>query len=61
VLAWFTGGESLHNNHHAFPKSPKFSVSRSEFDPSWPVIKLLAAARLINITGPTAKLAGPAK
>lgn len=59
VLAWFTGGESLHNNHHAYPRSPKFSVRRSEFDPSWPVIKLCAALRLMRITGPEAKLAEP--
>src|SRR5262249_47779815 len=47
VLAGLTGGESLHNNHHAYPSSPKFSVRRSEFDPSWVVIKVLAAVRLI--------------
>ena len=34
VLAWLTGGESLHNNHHAFPRAPKFSMRRLEFDPS---------------------------
>jgi stearoyl-CoA desaturase (delta-9 desaturase) len=58
VLAWFTGGESLHNNHHAFPKSPRFSVRPSEFDPSWPVIKLLRAVRLVQLTGAPASLAG---
>ena len=26
VLAWLTGGESLHNNHHAQPRSPLFSA-----------------------------------
>jgi stearoyl-CoA desaturase (Delta-9 desaturase) len=57
LLAWFTGGESLHNNHHAHPKSPKFSVRRSEFDPSWPVIKLCTALRLMHLTGARAKLA----
>src|SRR4029077_7236276 len=41
-LAWLTGGEGLHNNHHGYPRSPKFSVKRSEFDPAWPVIRLLA-------------------
>jgi stearoyl-CoA desaturase (Delta-9 desaturase) len=51
-LAWVTGGESLHNNHHAHPRSAKFSVRRSEFDPSWPVIRLLAAVRLLVILGP---------
>lgn len=51
VLAWFTGGESLHNNHHAHPRAPKFSMKRREFDPSWPVIKVLAWIRLVTITG----------
>src|SRR2546422_10243349 len=51
VLAWVTGGESLHNNHHAHPRAPKFSVRRFEFDPSWPVIRALAAVKLVVITG----------
>jgi stearoyl-CoA desaturase (Delta-9 desaturase) len=50
-LAWITGGESLHNNHHAHPKSAKFSVRRFEFDPSWPIIRSLAAAGLLVILG----------
>lgn len=52
LFAWFTGGESLHNNHHAHPRSPKFSVRRAEFDPSWPLIQALAALRLLVIVGP---------
>jgi stearoyl-CoA desaturase (delta-9 desaturase) len=51
VLAWLTGGESLHNNHHAHPRSPRFSAGRLEFDPSWVVIRALAAVRLVSITG----------
>jgi stearoyl-CoA desaturase (Delta-9 desaturase) len=51
VLAWLTGGESLHNNHHAHPRSPRFSARRLEFDPSWVVIRALAAVRLVAITG----------
>jgi stearoyl-CoA desaturase (Delta-9 desaturase) len=51
VLAWLTGGESLHNNHHAFPRSPKFSLRRSELDPSWVAIRVLAAMRLIVVVG----------
>jgi stearoyl-CoA desaturase (delta-9 desaturase) len=51
ALAWVTGGESLHNNHHAHPRSPKFSVRRSEFDPSWLVIRALAAVKLVVIVG----------
>ena len=54
LLAWVTGGESLHNNHHAHPRSPKFSMRRSEFDPSWPIIRSLAAAGLLVILGPPA-------
>jgi len=50
-LAWITGGESLHNNHHAHPRSPKFSMRRSEFDPSWLIIRALAAVRLLAIQG----------
>ena len=48
VLAWVTGGESLHNNHHAHPRSPKFGVRRIEFDPSWLVIRALSAVGLVG-------------
>src|SRR5439155_4086487 len=51
VLAWMTGGESLHNNHHAYPRSPKFSVRRSELDPSWLTIRILAALHLVTVVG----------
>lgn len=40
-VALLTGGEGLHNNHHGFPRSPKFSFKPSEIDPAWLVIKLL--------------------
>jgi stearoyl-CoA desaturase (delta-9 desaturase) len=56
LLAWLTGGESLHNNHHAHPSSPKFSMGRFEFDPSWPVIRLLVALRLGSLVGERVKL-----
>jgi stearoyl-CoA desaturase (Delta-9 desaturase) len=45
-VAWLTGGEGLHNNHHGFPRSPKFSFNRGEIDPAWPVIRALIALRL---------------
>jgi stearoyl-CoA desaturase (delta-9 desaturase) len=51
VLGWLTGGESLHNNHHAYPRAPKFSMRRFEFDPSWPVIRALAMVGLVGIAG----------
>ena len=45
-LALLTGGEGLHNNHHGYPRSPKFSWRTSEIDPAWPIIKLLIALKL---------------
>jgi stearoyl-CoA desaturase (delta-9 desaturase) len=45
-IALLTGGEGLHNNHHGFPRSPKFSFRTSEIDPAWPIIKLMVALRL---------------
>jgi stearoyl-CoA desaturase (delta-9 desaturase) len=49
VLAWLSGGESLHNNHHAHVRSPKFSIRRFEFDPSWAMIRALAAMGLVTL------------
>jgi len=49
VIAWLTGGEGLHNNHHEFPSSAKFATKRSEFDPAWPVIRLLESLGLARV------------
>lgn len=46
LIAWLTGGEGLHNNHHGYPRSPKFSFRRGEIDPAWPLIRLLTALKL---------------
>jgi stearoyl-CoA desaturase (delta-9 desaturase) len=45
-IALLTGGEGLHNNHHGYPRSPKFSFRASEIDPAWPVIRVLVALGL---------------
>ncbi len=45
-LALLTGGEGLHNNHHGYPRSPKFSFRTSEIDPAWPLIRLLISLKL---------------
>jgi stearoyl-CoA desaturase (Delta-9 desaturase) len=45
-LALLTGGEGLHNNHHGYPRSPKFSFRASEIDPAWPLIRLLITLKL---------------
>lgn len=56
LFAWITAGESLHNNHHARPRSPKFSIKWPEFDPSWLVIRALAATHLLAIRWEMASL-----
>ena len=37
IIPWavFIAGEELHNNHHAFPWSARFSLQRWEFDTGW--------------------------
>lgn len=35
VLSLFTAGEGLHNNHHEFPGSPRFSQKKWEIDFGW--------------------------
>ncbi len=35
------GGEELHNNHHTYPTSAKFSVKPYEFDIGWMYISLM--------------------
>ena len=47
--AFLLGGEELHNNHHAFPSSAKFSARRWEFDIGWAYIKLLGFFGLARV------------
>ena len=51
IVPWgiFIGGEELHNNHHAFPTSAKFSVRRWEFDIGWFYIQVLSAVGLAKV------------
>jgi len=43
IVPWgiIVGGEELHNNHHAFGSSSKFSVHWWEFDIGWMYIQIL--------------------
>jgi stearoyl-CoA desaturase (Delta-9 desaturase) len=43
------GGEELHNNHHAFPSSAKFSVRSWEFDIGWFYITVLKALGMCKV------------
>jgi stearoyl-CoA desaturase (delta-9 desaturase) len=54
IVPWgvLLGGEELHNNHHAFPSSAKFSVRSWEFDIGWFWIRLftlLGLAKVIRV------------
>jgi stearoyl-CoA desaturase (delta-9 desaturase) len=51
IVPWgvWIGGEELHNNHHAFPSSARFSVRKWEFDIGWVWISILSALGLANV------------
>lgn len=48
-LAFVTGGEGLHNNHHAAPTSAKLALGRHELDPAWWVVRLMVRARMATL------------
>lgn len=43
------GGEELHNNHHAFASSARFSLKPWEFDVGWGYIRLLEKLGLARV------------
>ena len=45
LMPWglLIGGEELHNNHHTYPTSAKFSVKKYEFDLGWLYIQMMSA------------------
>lgn len=43
------GGEELHNNHHTYPTSAKFSVKPYEFDVGWFYIRTLERMGLAKV------------
>jgi stearoyl-CoA desaturase (delta-9 desaturase) len=51
IVPWgfLIGGEELHNNHHAFPSSAKFSLMPWEFDIGWLYIKVFSALGLAQV------------
>jgi stearoyl-CoA desaturase (delta-9 desaturase) len=51
ILPWglLIGGEELHNNHHAFASSAKFSVRWWEFDLGWFYIRLFSWLGLARV------------
>ncbi len=51
IVPWgmVIGGEEMHNNHHAFPSSAKFSLRGWEFDIGWLYIRSLEILRLARV------------
>lgn len=51
IVPWgiLVGGEELHNNHHAFPSSAKFSIRKWEFDIGWVYIRIFQALGLAKV------------
>jgi len=47
--ALWIGGEELHNNHHAYPTSAKFSIRPYEFDLGWMYVKILESLGLATV------------
>src|SRR5439155_6114327 len=61
-LGLLLSGEELHNNHHKFPSSAKFSQRWFEFDMGWVYINLmkwvkLASIKVVHAGAPNFKLA----
>ncbi len=48
-LGFIIGGEELHNNHHAYPSSAKFSSKWWEIDLGWFYIQLLSLFGLAKV------------
>ena len=60
VVPWgiVIGGEELHNNHHTYPTSAKFSVKPFEFDIAWGYIRAMEMVGWAKVrkTAPQLKL-----
>jgi stearoyl-CoA desaturase (delta-9 desaturase) len=56
LLALATGGEGLHNNHHAAPTSARFALARREIDPGWWMVRALVRLRLAEVRHDEVKL-----
>jgi stearoyl-CoA desaturase (delta-9 desaturase) len=57
LLALITGGEGLHNNHHAAPTSARFSFRATELDPGWWIVRTLGLVGLVKVRHREPKLA----
>jgi stearoyl-CoA desaturase (Delta-9 desaturase) len=62
VVALITGGEGWHNNHHYLPASSRQGFRWWEIDPTWYVLRGLAAVHLVrDLKRPPARLLDQAR
>ncbi|MDW8469304.1 MAG: fatty acid desaturase [Burkholderiales bacterium] len=63
IVPWgiLIGGEELHNNHHAYPASARFSMKWYEVDLGWLYIRALELVGLARVkkVAPTPRLEAP--
>lgn len=52
---FITMGELFQNNHHKFPSRPNFKARFFEFDPTYPIMKVLSWVRIIHFSRPPQK------
>jgi stearoyl-CoA desaturase (Delta-9 desaturase) len=59
IVPWgiVVGGEELHNNHHTYPTSAKFSVKPFEFDIGWGYVRALQMLGLAQVRKTPPRLA----
>lgn len=56
IFDFVTMGELFQNNHHKFGMSPNFAARSFEIDPTYPIIRVLAALKIIDL-GPSPQYA----
>src|SRR5436309_1462888 len=59
-LAWISGGEGVHNNHHADPTAAPFALAGGQGDPGWWLIRLLLTTKQAEVRHEELKLKQPA-
>ena len=48
IVAFVSLGEGWHHNHHAFPTSARHGLRRRQLDPSYAIIRAMAAVGLAS-------------
>jgi stearoyl-CoA desaturase (delta-9 desaturase) len=59
VFDFLTLGELFQNNHHTFGQSPNFAARWFEIDPTWSVIRVMAAFGMVKLPAHVQKMRYP--